>query len=432
MAADAPASAEPAGGPALPDGRTMARLILLAAALGVVASLGAAVFLVVSSAGTDFVYDTLPGALGLDAAPGWWAALMLVVGALVILAARRMPGATCAGPLGGFHFETPVREAPSMIIAALGTLIFGFALGPEAPLIVLGTLIAGIALRGGPDDARRAAMALGGLAAIGAVFGNPFVTAFMVLEFAAFGALPAMMLVPALVALGTGYLVQVGVWGLPGLGTHSLTVPGLAPYTSIGVGDLALGVVVAVLAGAAALVARLLGERLDAIASRRAVVGVAIATVATAAVALLADYVFGVPLDLVLFSGESGMGAIIAETSLSVVLVVVIAKAVVYGVALGGGMRGGPIFPATYLGVAVGVLVALAVPAGDATPLAAVGIAAAAAAMTKLPATSGLLAMLLISGTGAAIAPFAIIGAIIGLVMRLALDRRRGAEPAAA
>ncbi|MGA0121611.1 MAG: chloride channel protein [Gaiellales bacterium] len=410
----------------------MARLIVLAAVLGVLASLGATAFLGVTSAGTKLVYQTLPGALGMETAPGWWAALMLAVGALVLLAARRLPGATGAGPLSGFHFETPVREAPSLLIAALGTLVFGFALGPEAPLIVLGTLIAGLALRGGPDDARRAAMALGGLAAIGAVFGNPFVTAFMVLEFAAFGALPAMMLVPALVALGTGYLVQVGLWGLPGLGTHSLTVPGLAPYTSIGIGDLALGVVVALLAGAVALVARVLGERLDAITGRRAVLGAIIATAMTAAVAVVADGVFGVPLDLVLFSGQTGMEAVIAETSAGVVLVVVAAKVIAYGVALGGGMRGGPIFPATYLGVAVGVLVALVIPSGEATPLAAVGIAAAAAAMTRLPATSGLLAMLLISGTGAAIAPFAIIGAIVGLLLRLALDRRRGVDSAIA
>ncbi|MFM7551867.1 MAG: chloride channel protein, partial [Actinomycetota bacterium] len=86
---------------------------------------------------------------------------------------------------------------PSILVAALGTLVFGFALGPEAPLIILGTALGAIVVRRGEDQARQLAMLLGGVAAIGAVFGNPFITAFMVLEFAALGLMPALALVPA-------------------------------------------------------------------------------------------------------------------------------------------------------------------------------------------------------------------------------------------
>ena len=60
--------------------------------------------------------------------------------------------------------------------------------------------------------------------------------------------------------------------------------------------------------------------------------------------------------------------------------------------------------------------------------LAATGIAAGSAAMIKLPATSALLGVLLISGAGAAIAPFAILGAVVGLIVRLIVERRL--EPA--
>ena len=42
----------------------------------------------------------------------------------------------------------------------------------------------------------------GGGAAIGLILGNPFVTAFMLLEFSAMGAMPSIVLVPAFVALG--------------------------------------------------------------------------------------------------------------------------------------------------------------------------------------------------------------------------------------
>ena len=122
---------------------------------------------------------------------------------------------------------------PSVLLAALATLIFGFALGPEAPLIVLGTAVGAILMRKADPKARAAVMLLGGAAAIGAILGNPFVTGFMLLEFAAIGVLPSMLIVPVFVALATGYLVQLGIAGLPGFGTHSLAVPGLPAYTSV-------------------------------------------------------------------------------------------------------------------------------------------------------------------------------------------------------
>lgn len=415
----------------VPDGRAFARLLVLGAVLGIGAAVAASVFLAVVGQGTALVYERIPNALGLgEEPPGWWAALVLMAGVLVVLAARRLPGATGEGPLSGFHFDVPARNAPAIVLAAFGTLIFGFALGPEAPLIVLGSAIGAVALRGGADDARRAAMALGGLAAIGAVFGNPFVTAFMVLEFAALGALPAVMILPALVALGSGYIVQIGLWEIPGVGVHALAVPGLAVYDSIGAGDLALGVAVAVGAGAIALLARELGVGVANLAIRRSVSVLIGAALVTGGIAIVADHGLGIPLDQILFSGNAGMSGLIAETSIVVVVVILAGKAIAYGVALGGGLRGGPIFPATFLGVGAGVLAALVVPSAEATPLVAVGIAASAAAMTRLPATSGLLAMLLIGGAGAAIAPFAIIGAVVGLLMRLGLDGRR--EPASA
>ena len=115
---------------------------------------------------------------------------------------------------------------------------------------------------------------------------------------------------------------------------------------------------------------------------------------------------------------------LITETSVITVLAILIFKAIAYTVALGGGFRGGPIFPATFLGVAVAVGGALLLPDASVSALAAAGIAAATAAMIKLPATSALLGALLIGGSGSAIAPFAILGAVIGLGIRLAADRR--------
>jgi len=57
------------------------------------------------------------------------------------------------------------------------------------------------------------------------------------------------------------------------------------------------------------------------------------------------------------------------------------------------------------------------------SPLATAGIAATSTAMIRLPFTSAMLALLLIGGAGMEVAPFAIIGAVVGFVVRQRMDR---------
>jgi len=219
----------------------MGRLLALAVLFGVVASVAAWAFIEVVALGQQWLFTDLPRVLGLDGLPWWWVGILLVVGAGIVLLARRMPGATGPGPLTGFYFDTQVAHAPSVLLAALGSLVFGFVLGPEAPLIVVGSVLGALVMRGCGEQEVTAGRLLGGAAAIGAVFGNPFVTAFMMLEFCAMGMFPARMITAVLIALGSGYSVQVGVLGFAGLGTHSLAVPGLPKYDTIGLGHLGPG-----------------------------------------------------------------------------------------------------------------------------------------------------------------------------------------------
>jgi len=401
----------------------MGRLIALAVVLGVLGATAASVFLEVVALGQDYLFTSLPKQLGLNDLPAWFAVLLLLIGAGVVILARRLPGSTGPGPLTGFHFDLPVAFAPSVLLAALGTLIFGFVLGPEAPLIVLGSMIGALAMRGRASDQVRAGQLLGGAAAIGAVFGNPFITGFMLLEFAAFGLMPAAVIPAVLVALGSGYAIQVGVLGFAGLGTHSLAVPGLPTYDTIAVGDLAAGFVVAMVAGAIAIGVRSAALIIDRRAESRrslALVGAALVT----ALALIVAQLAGASPVMVLFSGNTGMAGLVAQTSLTLVLVVLVTKGIAYAAALGAGLRGGPIFPATFLGVAVAIGASLVLDGVPATPLVAAGIAATAAGITRLPATSAILGAILVGGSGAAVAPFAILGAIVGLLLRQAADRK--------
>ena len=408
-----------------PSPKSMSLLLMIAVVVGIVAAIGATAFLWLVHELQTLVFSSLPDAMGYASAPWWWAAILLLIGASLVALAQRLPGHTGSGPLTGFHFDNPLQIVPSILLAATASLVFGIALGPEAPLIVLGSALGLILLsRSGNAQAKQAGAFLGGTAAIGAVFGNPFITAFMILEFAAIGLAPGALVVPVLVALGASYLVQVGIWGIPGVGTHSLGVPGMPAYNHIAIGDLAAAIAVAIVAGIVTLVAREGGLRFGRIAERRPVPALFLGALITAGALTIAMLGFNIQIDQILFSGEYGMGALVTETSVITVLAILVFKAIAYGVALGSGFRGGPIFPATFLGVAVAVAGALLFPDASVSALAAAGIAAAAAAMIKLPATSALLGALLIGGTGGAIAPFAILGAVIGLGIRLAGDRR--------
>ncbi len=418
MSQAAPPPAAPELGEKLP-----ATAFILAIVLGILGALGASVFILFMDSAQTWIWKDLPAALGFTELPMWWVVLMLLIGAGVVALAWRLPGATGNSPLTGFHFDTPAINAPSILLAALGTLIFGFVLGPEAPLIIMGTTIGALLMRGRAPQLVQMGMLLGGAAAIGAIFGNPFVMAFMLLEFAALGILPSIALMPALVALGAGYVVQIGVGPWSGVGTHSLAVPGLPSYDNLTVTQLLAGLVIAGVASIVAAIAREFGERVAAVAARhRAIVLFAVALL-TAALAITVTEITGVDVDMVLFSGQPAMSSLIAETSALTVVLVLVAKMLAYGMALGGGYRGGPIFPATFLGVAVGVLSALAFPDLSVTAMAATGIAATATVMLRLPFTSALLAMILLSSSGVAVAPFAIMGAVVGFAVRQTLDK---------
>lgn len=408
------------------DPKAMARLLLLALLLGVVAATCGTVMLEVIHRVTNLLFTDLPATLGLDGAPWWWSTVVLAVGATVVVLARRMPGQSGLGPLTGFHFDDPLRIVPSVLLAGIATLCFGFVLGPEAPLIVLGTAVGALVTRNSDVRTQRAAMVLGAVAAIGAIFGNPFVAGFLILEFAAFGLVPAALLPAVFVSLGAGYLTSIGLDGLPGLGVRVLEVPGVPAYDAIEPGNLLFGFIVALVTGLVVVALRESAVRLDRITTIHPVRMIYVGTALTSLALLVAQVGFDIDPSLILFSGQSGMGDLITQTSISAVIVIVITKGVAYAAALGCGLRGGPIFPATFLGVGVGVLVSLIAPDVSVSPLAAAGIAAGTAAMIKAPGTSALLAALLIGGSGAAIAPFALFGAVIGLVVRVVWDTRLG------
>ncbi len=404
--------------------------------IGIPAAFLAAVFLAFVHDLEHWLWDSLPSALG-ETSPPWYLVIGLpVAGAFVVFAARRLlPGDGGHSPLEGIGGGvTPVAFGPGIALAAIGTLSFGAVLGPEAPLIELGSIVGmtvTLSARLGGREERVLATA-GSFSAISALFGGPIVGGVMMVEGGLeMGALLLPVLIPGFVAAAIGYVIFIGfgTWG--GLHAQALAVPNLPPYNGTHVYDLLVGIVVGVLA--ALLVA----------AVRRAAVGVAGpglgrlglpalligGGLAVGLIAQIADWL-GADSQDVLFSGQTGVPALAAADSTKIVLILLVAKAVAYAVSLGCGFRGGPVFPSIFLGIA---LATLTVVWFDVSPTLAVAVGAAAgmAATTRLLITSSLFAALLVGTAGFDAVPAAVLAAVAAWLTTQALDRRAAlASPA--
>jgi H+/Cl- antiporter ClcA len=353
----------------------------------------------------NVLWDDLPDGLGYSSPPWFLVIALPVVGAALVVFARRwLPGDGGHDPLGGVSVDpTPVSWGPGVALAALATLSFGAVLGPEAPLIALGSVV-GMAVTHfvhvGPRESRVLATA-GSFSAISALFGGPLPAGVLLMEAGiGLGAALIPVLLPGLVAAACGYLIFTGLGNWGGLEATTLKVPGLPPYDGTSLEDLAVAVAVGIAAG---LIVVLLHRGAGAIAAlRERGVGMAALLLAGGlAVGCLAELaeVLGGDSQDVLFSGQAGVPTIVAESSAGVVVVILLAKAAAYGICLGCGFRGGPVFPAIFIGVA---LASIAVVALDTSPTlaVAVGTAAGMAAATRLLISSLVVAALLV-GTGA-------------------------------
>jgi H+/Cl- antiporter ClcA len=112
--------------------------------VGVPAALAAALFVVVVHELEHWLWHDLPEYLGASGTP-WYLVLGLpLLGAGVVLATRTLlPGDGGHEPLDGISVEpTLPAHAPGVALAGIGTLAFGGVLGPEAPLIALGSAVA--------------------------------------------------------------------------------------------------------------------------------------------------------------------------------------------------------------------------------------------------------------------------------------------------
>jgi H+/Cl- antiporter ClcA len=410
---------------ALLRSRAYVRLLVLAALIGVPISAAAYGFLKLVAALQEALFTDLPDALGFDAPPTWWPLPLLALsGLLVALAILHLPGTGGHSPADGFKTTGPLppSELPGVLLAALATLSFGVVLGPEAPLILmgsgLGVLAVHLAARDAPAQASTVIAAAGSFAAISSLLGSPIVGAFLLLEAAGLGGpMLGVVLVPGLLAAGVGTLIFIGLDALTGFGTFSLAVPGLPPFDRPTLAMFGWAIALGLTAPFVGRGIQLLALAVRPQVERRMVLLMPVLGVLIAGLAIGFAEATGHDAANVLFSGQEDLGPLVGGASgwtVGALLLLVLCKALAYGLSLSS-FRGGPVFPAIFIGAAGGMAVS-GLPGLELVPAVAMGIGAMCTVMLTLPLTSTLLATLLLGTDGVAAMPLVIVAVVVAYV----------------
>jgi len=392
------------------------------------------------------VYTDLPGDVGFSTAPTWWPLPWLALaGLLTAFAIVRLPGGGGHVPADGLKSggkPTQPVDLPGVLLAAVATLGLGLVLGPEGPLIALGMGLGILATRLVKRDAPQQLLGLmaaaGSFAAVSSIFGSPLIGAVLIIEVTGLGGptLP-LILLPGLMAAGIGSLVFIGLGSWSGFSTSAwaLSPFPLPSYGGPGWGDfgwtIVLAAAVAVAVFAIVEVARLAKRVVD---RRRFPLTVA-AGLAVGGLAIAFAESTGQSPDAVLFSGQEAFGSLFKSAttlSLSTLALLLVFKGLAWSVSLGN-FRGGPTFPAIFLGV-VGGLAAAHLPNYAETAAVAALTGAACVSILRLPLSSVMIASLLSAKAGLAVAPLVIVAVVVAYLASEALtnfvDSRGGPQPA--
>jgi H+/Cl- antiporter ClcA len=418
------------------------RLLILAGVLGVPVSAAAYGFLELVGYLQGEVFTHLPNGLGFHGAPPWWPLPVLTVaGLLVAPVIRFLPGKGGHSPADGFKAGEGAptsAQLPGVLLAALATLSLGVVLGPEAPLIALGgglaVLAVRLARRDMPAQATAVVAAAGSFAAISTLLGSPIAGAFLLMEASGLGGpMLGVVLVPGLLASGIGALVFVGLDALTGLGTFSLSIPGLPHFARPDIAEFGWALVIGVAAAIVGTAIHRLGLFLRPHVERRVLLLTPVVGMAIAGLTIAYTEGTGKSSSDVLFSGQSQLGPLIdhaASYSVGALLLLLACKGLAYGASLSS-FRGGPTFPALFLGAAGGIALSH-LPGLPLVPGVAMGIGAMCAVMLRLPLTSVLLATLLLYSDGLAVMPLVIVAVVVAYVVSARLAPAPTPAPTAA
>ncbi len=423
--------------PAQVDRADLLRVIGASLVVAIPISLVAMGFLELINAMQTWVWQSAPSALGYETAPWWWAIPWLVLaGALVAAAISTFPGRGGHIPAHGTA-GAPIlpQYVPGVLLAALASLPFGAVLGPEAPLIGMGTGLAvwlSRVIRLSPGGRIEALIGIAGsAAAIGIILGNPLTAVVFMAEGVALMAGPVIAAtIAALLGVGAGAVLFTGLGDLPGVQAQSLQLVELDSIPVPELGDLLWAVPFGVVAALVMTGIFAAGLRLEAVLHPMTRLRLVAATMLAGLMVALCASAYSLLTGRTPFDVASSGSATLAELtsdaaswSSAALIALLIFKGLAYAVSLGS-FRGGAIFPSIMLGGTLGALLAPLPGLGLAGGL-AVGMAAFASAGMMMPLSSVALTILLFGPNAPTVFPEVAIAAVTAFAVRVAIQKRQ-------
>jgi chloride channel protein, CIC family len=270
---------------------------------------------------------------------------------------------------------------------------------------------------------------------VSAIFGSPVIGAVLIVEATGLGgAVLPLVLLPGLVAAGIGSLVFIGLGSFSGFSTSAwaLSPFPLAPYGGPGWGDFGWTILLSIAVAIAAFVVMELARWTKRVVEQRPIALTVAAGLAVGGLAIAFHYATDESPNAVLFSGETSFDELFtaaATVSLSTLALLFLFKSLAWGISLGN-FRGGPTFPALFLGVVAG-LMASHLPGYAETEAVAALSGAMCVAILRLPLASVMIASILCAKAGIAVTPLIIVGVTVAYLVSLGLtayvDSRVGA-----
>ncbi|OMP90467.1 ion channel protein [Raoultella terrigena] len=368
-----------------PRARTMLLLSVPAVIIGIASSLVLIVTMKVASVLQNILWSVLPLSLGLNAGGHLWTIVILTLtGIAVGLVIRFSPGHAGPDPAAESLVGAPVSTSalPGLIAALILGLAGGVSLGPEHPIMVVNIALAvAIGSRLFPRVSSLDWTILAASGTIGALFGTPVAAALIFSQtlngsndVPLWDRLFAPLLAAAAGALTTSLFFNPH---------FSLPIP---HYPQMRLVDIFSGAVVALIAIAVGMVAVWCLPRLHALMHRLK------SPVLTLGIGGLLLGILGtVGGHITLFKGLDEMQQMAFSQTLTGgdFMLIALVKLAALVLAAASGFRGGRIFPAVFVGVALGLMLHAHV---DAVP-AAITVSCAILGMTLVVTRDGWLSL---------------------------------------
>lgn len=342
-----------------PRARTMLLLSLPAVAIGIASSLILIVVMKIASVLQNLLWQRLPGTLGIaQDSPLWIIGVLTLTGIAVGLVIRFSQGHAGPDPACEPLIGAPVPPSalPGLIVALILGLAGGVSLGPEHPIMTVNIALAvAIGARLLPRVNRMEWTILASAGTIGALFGTPVAAALIFSqtlngssEVPLWDRLFAPLMAAAAGALTTGLFFHPH-FSLP-----------IAHYGQMEMTDILSGAIVAAIAIAAGMVAVWCLPRLHAMMHQMKN-PVLVLGIGGFILGILG--VIGGPVSL--FKGLDEMQQMVANQAFSTsdYFLLAVIKLAALVVAAASGFRGGRIFPAVFVDVALGLMLHEHVPA---------------------------------------------------------------------